>query len=499
MANYNFKKQAEIYLATNYDVESGMTVSETQVPNTQVSGTTAYNQTNRESKVLMAGEVVLPSSFANDHETLFEFGGTGQGVWIGMSTISGVETLVFRCGDGAAGTTESNTNRVYKALPISEISEFDDRRHTVAWEFDPPNGTAKFWIDNRLVISETTSDETSYFVWSGSNAGGWLEGFLAVAGITDGTQGPYRTAWSGGQASDLRIYNQQTNGGNNYPLRLDVTEDIDFSQTFTDKTYPQKTLHEQHKMHEASNIKKANPANFKFTIPALTENDLAVVKDLLVDYKSGTNTLNTCTIHIKLPNDNYRLDDCVLTNGTFIIEKLENLKLSIQGEASRLVKGVALPTAGRGTRSASRTHQRVDYLSVSVDSTSLTEGVYNVSVELQNEIEWTPYFTVNDALKATNATTSMYPSNFALKKRILSGSIGQYVQDNFSSDTQQWKTGVPIVIKAGESATQGFQFDLSNCSFTNRNIVAEVFTQAYDWKMNDNPTDLGSKIKFNNL
>jgi hypothetical protein len=499
MATYNFKKQAEVYLATNYDVESGMTVSETQAPNTQTSGGTPYSQSNRENKVLMAGEVVLPSSFANDHETLFEFGGLSQGVWIGMSTISNVETLVFRCGDGTAGTTASSTDRIYKALPISEISEFDDKRHTVAWEFDPPNGTAKFWIDNRLVISETTSDGTSFNVWAGSNAGGWLEGFFAVAGIADGTQGPYRTAWSGGLASDLRIYNQQTNGGNNYPLRLDVTEDITFGQTFTDKTYPQKTLHEQHKMHEASNIKKANPANFSFTIPALTENDLAVVKDLLVDYKSGTNTLNTCTIHIKLPNDNYRLDDCVLTNGTFIIEKLENLKLGIQGEASRLVKGVALPTVGRGTRSASRTHQRVDYLSVSVDSTSLTEGIYSVSVELQNDIEWTPYETVNDALSVTNAATSMYPSNFTLQKRILSGSIGQYVLSNFNSDTQQWKTGVPIVIKAGESATQGFQFDLSNCSFTNRNNVASVFTQSYDWKMNDNPTDLGSKIKFNNI
>ena len=42
---------------------------------------------------------------------------------------------------------------------------------------------------------------------------------------------------------------------------LDVEPNITFSQTFTDQTYPQKTLHEQHKLHEASNIKKANPAN----------------------------------------------------------------------------------------------------------------------------------------------------------------------------------------------------------------------------------------------
>ena len=286
-------------------------------------------------------------------------------------------------------------------------------------------------------------------------------------------------------------------GGSRY--RLDVTEDISFSQTFTDTTYPQKTLHEQHKMHEASNIKKANPANFSFTIPALTESDLDVVFNLLVDYKSGENTLNTFDLYIKFPNDVYKLETCVITNGTFIIEKLENLRLGIQGEASKLTRGATLPTSGIVNRSASRTHQRVDYLSVSVDSTSLTQGIYAVSVELQNDIEWTPYATVNDALSVTNAATSMYPSSFTLTKRILSGSVGQYVLSNFNSDTQQWKTGVPIVIKAGESATQGFQFNLTNCSFTNRNNVAEVFTQSYDWKMNDNPTDLGSKIKFNNI
>jgi hypothetical protein len=287
--------------------------------------------------------------------------------------------------------------------------------------------------------------------------------------------------------------------------KLDVTSDLSFSQTFTDKTYPQKTLHDQSKMHEASRITKANPANFEFTVPALTESDLDVVFNLLVDYKSGTNTLNTFDLYIKLPNDVYKLETCVITNGTFLIEKLENLKLTLAGEASKLTRGATLPTASTNpavtvvNRSATRTHQRMDYLSVSVDSTPFTEGIYEVSVELQNEIEWTPYETVNNALNVTNAATSMYPSSFTLKKRILSGSIGQYVLSNFNSDTQQWKTGVPIVIKAGETDEKGFQFNLTNCTFTNRNKVADVFTQAYDWKMNDNPADLGNIIKFNNI
>jgi len=284
--------------------------------------------------------------------------------------------------------------------------------------------------------------------------------------------------------------------------RLDVTSDISFSQTFTDKTYPQKTLHEQHKMHEASNIKKANPANFEFTIPALTQNALDVVFNLLVDYKTGTNTLNTFDLYIKLPNDVYKLEKCVITNGTFLIEKLENLKLAISGEASKLTRAATLPTASTNpavtvVAPGTRTYQQVKYLQLKADTTNLTEGIYQVSVELQNNIEWLRYETVNDALAVTNSDNSMYPSDFTLKKRILSGSIGQYILSNFNSDVQSWKTGVDMVIKAGESATQGFQFDLEKCTFTNRNSVADVFTQSYDWKMNDNVADLGSKIKFN--
>ena len=284
--------------------------------------------------------------------------------------------------------------------------------------------------------------------------------------------------------------------------RLDVTTDLSFSQTFTDKTYPQKTLHEQHKMHEASNIKKANPANFEFTIPALTQNALDVVFNLLVDYKTGTNTLNTFDLYIKLPNDVYKLEKCVITNGTFLIEKLENLKLTISGEASKLTRNATLPTASTDpavtvVAPGTRTYQQVKYLQLKADTTNLTEGIYQVSVELQNNIEWLPYETVNDALAVTNSGNSMYPSDFTLKKRILSGSIGQYVLSNFNSDVQSWKTGVDMVIKAGESDTQGFQFDLEKCTFTNRNSVADVFTQSYDWKMNDNVADLGDKIKFN--
>lgn len=287
---------------------------------------------------------------------------------------------------------------------------------------------------------------------------------------------------------------------NNSYHRLDVTEDLSFSQTFTDKTYPQKTLHEQHKLHDASNIKKANPANFEMTIPMITQSTLNVVFNLLVNFKSGEYTLNTFDLYIKLPNDVYKLEKCVITNGTFIIEKLENLKLTIAGEASKLTRGATLPsTPSRGTRD----YQMLKALTVKINNVDFSTCMYRVSVELQNNIKWNPYETVNKALEVTNAATSCYPSNFTLEKRILAGSLGRYVTDTSNADVQTWKIGVPIEITAGNGLAtpnfRGFFFNLTNCSFTNRNIVEDIFTQNYEWKMNDNTVDLGTMLKLNTL
>ena len=297
---------------------------------------------------------------------------------------------------------------------------------------------------------------------------------------------------------EAQVYIVQTD---NTKTRLDVTPDLNFGQTFTDKTYAQKTLHEQHKLHNASNIKKANPANFNFTIPVITQSALDVVLDLLVNFESGTNTLQTFDLFIRLPNFIYRLEKCVITSGTFIIEKLENLKLDISGQASELVVDQTDTKIANFTtidRTIPRTEQRVSYLNVSLDggSSELT-GITEISVELQNDVKWTPYETVNKALNVTNASNSMYPSNFTLEKRTLSGSIKQYVNTSANSNLQKWSSAANIIIKAGESVNQGVQFNLSSCTFTNRNNVEEVFTQNYDWIMNDNPTNLGSKITFN--
>ncbi len=296
---------------------------------------------------------------------------------------------------------------------------------------------------------------------------------------------------------------------NSTRYQLEVTEEISFSQTFTDQTYSKRTLHNLNHFFDESNIKKANPANFEFTIPIIMENDLNIVHNLLLDYDTaGGHSLKDFDLYIETPHIVYKLDKCVITNGTYIIEKLETLTLGIQGQASKLTKEPSLPGTGQGLSIAARTNtlgfQQIKHLVATIGSTNMLDSLFRASVEVQNDIKWTPYETVDDALTVTTASTSMYPSNFTLEKRIVSGSFSRYTTPDNDSDVQTWDTDQAIVLQAGMTATTGFHFNLDKCTFTTRAMVDEVFSHTYDWKLNSNPTDLrdvssGSYIKLNNI
>ena len=276
-------------------------------------------------------------------------------------------------------------------------------------------------------------------------------------------------------------------GGLRY--KLDV-QDISFSQTFSEESYPVRTLHAQNNVFEASNITKANAANFSFTISAITEADFSVVKDRLLDYGSFD-------LFIKTSADTFKLETAVITNGSFGIEKSRPLSIQVQGEASKLTRGATL-TGTLQNRSATMSYT-IPTLDITLNSNAVND-IVSVSMELQNEISWTPYTTVDSALSVSNAGNTMYPSAFTLSKRILAGSITQYLTDQNVSNTLQWDTDASLSIKAGNglanAAFRGFSFGPATCSFTNRVGSGTVYTQNYDWRLTDNSVSLATILKY---
>ena len=277
-------------------------------------------------------------------------------------------------------------------------------------------------------------------------------------------------------------------GGNRH--KLDISS-INFSQTFAEKSYPIKTLHAQNDVFEASIINRANPASFSFTVPALVEGDFAIVETLLLE-------VSEFDLFVKTAADIFKIAGCVITNGTYVIERSQSLSIEIQGEASRVTRGATL-SGSLQSRSATRTHTIPQKLIVTIDGTTVP-NVLSLSLELQNDISWTPYTTVNGALSATNASNSMYPSSFSLKKKILSGSITAYLTNINAAEAQTWSTNAQIQVKAGNglpgNSFRGFNFGPATCSYTNRANTGDVFLHSYDWRMTQNPNNLINELRY---
>jgi hypothetical protein len=263
-------------------------------------------------------------------------------------------------------------------------------------------------------------------------------------------------------------------GGSKY--RIDTSE-ISFSQSFQEKSYAVKTLHNQIGF-EGSSINSANPAEFSFNTPLLKELRHKVVFDRLLD-------CDTFDLYISNKQDVFKLEKCVIQDGTFEINKSRPLRLSITGEASKLSKlsEAEIVTLGNitldTTNTASTTYIMPKINTLTLGGVDVSGGVTSLGVEIQNNIEWNEYNTIQGSVTATNAATSMFPSSFTIGTRVVAGAITKYLTD--STNLLTWSTKTPLVIKAG-IGNKGVNFDF-DCSFTNRLQDGDVYIEEYSWRM----------------
>lgn len=216
------------------NLTKGLTVTKTHAANTEILGSgTGYTSSERSLRGFWNGRAVLPSSFSNNtKEALFEHGGTGSGIFIGVEQNGSSYDFVFRAGDGDPAVTATNNNATVKKIPVSDIPEFDGSGHDISWYVDVPNGSARLWIDGRLVVDETKSNGSAFTNFSGGNSGGWGRGYDAVAG--DASPWPGQTAWSGTMLSSLDFYSNQvpTFPQKSY-IPLDSTVALNSGSTYT--------------------------------------------------------------------------------------------------------------------------------------------------------------------------------------------------------------------------------------------------------------------------
>jgi len=285
----------------------------------------------------------------------------------------------------------------------------------------------------------------------------------------------------------VRLVHKNANGTD---IRYNiVVSEISFAQTFQEKSFEVKTLHNQSSF-EGSVINKANPAEFSLNTALLYDDRHRVVFDRLLDCDSFDLYISTQS------DDVWKLEKCVIQDGTFEINKSRPLRLAISGEASKLSKYTGTIPGNDFTYPAP-IYVVPHIVTLTLGSDDISDGVVGLSVELQNDISWNNYSTLQGALSATNAATSMYPSNFTVGTRVLAGSISKYLKDT-STSVLTWNNNTPLrmTVQHLPAGGRGLDFNITNCSFTNRLSTLEVFREEYNWRMTQNPTTLSSVITY---
>ena len=288
-------------------------------------------------------------------------------------------------------------------------------------------------------------------------------------------------------------------GSNRYNVK--ITPDLSFTQTFAEDAYEVKTLHDQTKMFQGTSITKANPANFSFAIHLTTEKDENIVLDLLTDYDttSGEQLLKSFDMYIVSSESTFKLEGCVITTGDFNFAKGSPLILSVSGQAKKLSRvgdeNYSLPGTLQSA-SATRTPTK-PILDVEIDGSDVS-NLATATLSVQNNITWTPYETLQDSLSVTSASNAMYPSNYSLNDRVVSGNITQYLTSNNSNDFQAFDTSARVAVKTLVDNSTFFNFTsgASDCMFTKRTGQGEVFTQTLDYRLINSPADLGTLITY---
>lgn len=286
-------------------------------------------------------------------------------------------------------------------------------------------------------------------------------------------------------------------GSNRYNVK--ITPDFSFNQTFAEDAYSVKTLHDQTKMFQGTSVTKANPANFSFAIHLTSEKDEQIVLDLLTDYdtSTGEQLLKSSDMYIVSNESTFKLEGCVITQGEFSFAKGSPLLLTVSGAAKKLSRVGSESYSLPGTlqsATATRTPTK-PLLDVEIDGSDVT-NLAAATLTVQNNIQWTPYETLQDSLSVSSASNAVYPSNYSLTDRIVSGNVTQFNTSANSSEFQTFDTSTNIDIKTIVSGSTFFHANLDGCMFTKRSAVGEVFTQTYDYRLVSSPSDLGTIITY---
>lgn len=275
--------------------------------------------------------------------------------------------------------------------------------------------------------------------------------------------------------------------------KLLLYPDFSVSQSMSERSVPQKTLHRRGDVHEGAVITKANPANFSFTVPLLDYTDgyfpiLIKLSSELVDYKP-----DHFDLYIMTDTNLLKLEKCVIDNLVFNIGMKEISTISVSGTAAKLIEECVVMPAGT-EYIPTGDYNAPKKVSISLGGT-LVESVASLNIEVSSGISWISWTELN---KTLNNEIS-YPSEYTMSDRVVSGSITQFITSDNQTTHSNYTVTDPMNIKIFTGISQVtplLEFDFPSVVYTRRaNLGGELFTRVYDYRLNTNSVFVKPKYK----
>lgn len=261
--------------------------------------------------------------------------------------------------------------------------------------------------------------------------------------------------------------------------QLEVYSDISASQTFDEQRVKRKTLHAPLDLHDHATITKASPANFSFTVPIFDRASLQKELDLATTYSSGTTPY--FDLYFVSDDASYKIEKATFEGVTFNFSRDSIITVTFTGSGSRLYKAT-LPAEGAIIKeSIGANYSRVSTLDIDLMTTQIG-AVVELNLEFTNDVEWTK----NDTLQETLDGNIIYPTNYVLKGRQVSGSFTEYLTDTNIDQLYDTTTSTSIDIKINPGSPNFLRFFLPSTVFTRRQTFGDVFTRTYDFRLNTN-------------
>ena len=293
---------------------------------------------------------------------------------------------------------------------------------------------------------------------------------------------------------------------NGVKYRIYTSSAITFNQTFAESSYSVKTLHDQSKMFEQSIINKANPADFSFDVSLTAEKNESILLALAVDIDGAIaaesdiepQKLKEFDMYVQSGNTTWKISRCFITSAVLDFIPDNPFTLRLEGQGTKLervgTQSYTITSDSTFTESSTRTPLIV-YPSVTLGGTAVA-NILSCNLQIQNNIDWIPYDTLHSSLSVTNSSNAMFPADYTLEKRIVSGEIRQYHLNTNYNDHADFSTSVELAItgKKVSDNSDFFKITIDPAVFTSRLNPEEVYTTSYDFHSSDNTDTLATQI-----